>query len=120
VKPPANVAGVAVTMTLCCSKAFIMHEQTISLKIYFAVYAALVLLTLLTCGISFLHEAPAWHTVVGLTIASVKAALVALFFMHLISSGRVTWLVVLAALLWLAIMLGLTLTDYFSRAWLSY
>ena len=97
-----------------------MHEQTVSLKTYFVVYAALVLLTLLTCGISFLQEATAWHTMVGLAIACVKAALVALFFMHLINSGRATWLVVLAALYWLAILLGLTLADYLSRAWLSY
>jgi cytochrome c oxidase subunit IV len=97
-----------------------MHGQTTSLTTYLAVYACLVLLTLLTCGVSFLQEAPAWHTVVGLTIASVKAALVALFFMHLLHSGRVTWLVVLAALFWLAIMLGLTLTDYLTRHWLSY
>lgn len=107
-------------MTLCCSKAFIMHQQSISFKAYLAIYAALVLLTLLTCGISFLNETPAWHTIVGLSIASVKAALVALFFMHLMYSGRVTWLVVLAALLLFAIMLGLTLADYLSRKWLSY
>ena len=97
-----------------------MHEQTMSLKTYLAVYAALVLLTLLTCGVSFLQETPGWHTVVGLAIAAVKAALVALFFMHLLHSGRLTWLVVLAALFWLAIMLGLTLTDYLTRHWLSY
>jgi cytochrome c oxidase subunit IV len=97
-----------------------MHETTSSLTTYIVVYLALVLLTLLTCSVSFLHETPAWHTIVGMGIATLKAALVALFFMHLLYSGRVTWLVVLAALLWFAILLGLTLSDYLTRQWLSY
>ncbi len=97
-----------------------MNEQTSSTATYLVVYTLLVLLTLLTCGISFLQEAPAWHTIVGLTIASIKAILVALFFMHLLYSGRLTWLAVLAALFWLAIMLGLTLADFLTRHWLSY
>jgi cytochrome c oxidase subunit 4 len=78
------------------------------------------LLTLLTCSVSFLQETPAWHTVVGMAIATVKSTLVALFFMHLLYSNRVTWLAALAALLWLAILLGLTLTDFLTRHWLSY
>ena len=97
-----------------------MHDSTALPVTYFIVYIALVALTLLTCGISFLQEAPAWHTVVGLAIATIKSALVALFFMHLLYSGRVTWLVVLAALLWLALLLGLTLADFLTRHWLSY
>ncbi|HZZ29906.1 MAG TPA: cytochrome C oxidase subunit IV family protein [Pirellulales bacterium] len=97
-----------------------MNEKSISPALYYIVFATLALLTLLTCGISFLHEAPAWHTVVGLAIAAVKATLVALYFMHLLHSGRVTWLAVLAALFWLAIMLGLTLADFLTRHWLAY
>lgn len=97
-----------------------MHDSTALPGTYFIVYIILVALTFLTCAVSFLHESPAWHTVVGMAIATIKSALVALFFMHLLYSGRVTWLVMVAALLWLALLLGLTLSDFLTRHWLSY
>src|SRR5262249_22281960 len=46
-----------------------------------------------------------------------KALLVVLFFMHAWQSTRLVWLVGFAGLTWLAILLGLTLTDYLSRGW---
>ncbi|HEY2827469.1 MAG TPA: cytochrome C oxidase subunit IV family protein [Pirellulales bacterium] len=86
---------------------------------YYAVYGVLIILTIATVGLSFcdLH---AWHTIVGLAIATGKGALVALFFMHRLHSARITWLALFAGLFWLAILLGLTLTDYLTRAWLIY
>jgi cytochrome c oxidase subunit 4 len=51
------------------------------------VFGRLIALTLLTVGLSRVDLGP-WHTAVGLTIACAKALLVALFFMHLLSSGR--------------------------------
>ena len=96
-----------------------MEQTRISPPQYYAVFAALIALTLLTVGISFLHLG-AWHTPVGLTIASAKAILVALFFMHLLHSSRLTWIVIAAGMLWLAILIGGTLTDYMARQWLTY
>jgi caa(3)-type oxidase subunit IV len=61
-----------------------------------------------------------WHTVVGLTFAVCKAVLVALFFMHLLSSSRLTWIVVGGGLFWLGILMALTLADYLTRHWLAY
>ena len=46
---------------------------------------------------------------IGLAIATCKALLVALFFMHLLTSPRLTWLTVAAGLFWLGILLVLTL-----------
>ena len=68
-------------------------------------------------GLSFV-ELGEWHTVIGLIIASAKTLLVVLFFMHVWYSTRLTWVVVLSGLFFLAIMLGLTLTDYMSRKWM--
>ena len=53
----------------------------------------------------------------ALVIAVTKAVLVALVFMHVRQSGPVTRLFVGAGLIWLLILIGLTLTDYLSRAW---
>jgi cytochrome c oxidase subunit 4 len=85
---------------------------------YFTVFGALIVLTLLTYGAAA-AEFPAWlHTPVALAIAAAKATLVLLFFMHLLHSPRLIWLVVFGALVWLAIMLALTFADYLTRTWL--
>src|SRR5262249_27568342 len=73
----------------------VMAERIIPRSTYYGVFAALIALTVLTVLLSFLHLGN-WHTVVGLIIAAAKALLVALFFMHLIHSGRVTWVVIAA------------------------
>lgn len=96
-----------------------MTTRVISPTIYYAVFAGLIGLTMLTVGISFL-DFGAWHTVVGLSIAVVKAILVALFFMHLIYSDKANWLAIGAGLFWLGILLVLTLSDYLTRHWWAY
>jgi cytochrome c oxidase subunit 4 len=96
-----------------------MTTRVISPNLYYAVFAALILLTLLTVGISFLELGP-WHTVAGLTIAVIKALLVALFFMHLLYSEKANWLAIGAGLFWLGILMALTLSDYLTRHWGSY
>jgi cytochrome c oxidase subunit 4 len=41
-----------------------------------------------------------------------------LYFMHVRYSSRLIWLVIAAALFWLAIMFALTISDYSTRSWL--
>lgn len=62
-------------------------------KTYIAVFAALAVLTIVTVAISYLHLAFAPALALALVVASIKAGLVALFFMHLISEKKVIlWL----------------------------
>jgi cytochrome c oxidase subunit IV len=96
-----------------------MAEPITSIRTYYRVFAALVALTFLTVGLSFL-ELGAWHTTVGVLIGAGKATLVGLFFMHLLHSSRGSWLAVLAGLFWLLILMMLTLTDYMTRQVLAY
>ncbi|HWG43995.1 MAG TPA: cytochrome C oxidase subunit IV family protein [Gemmataceae bacterium] len=96
-----------------------MSEPITPTRTYYGVFAALIALTLLTVGVSFL-ELGAWHTTVGVLIGVVKATLVALFFMHLLHSSRASWLAVLAGLFWLGILMVLTLSDYLTRQVLAY
>ncbi len=86
---------------------------------YFRVYAALLFLTFSTAAVAYLPLG-GWHTVAAVGIAAVKAILVLLFFMHLLQSTRLTWLVIAAGLFWLGILLALTFADYLTRGWLSY
>ena len=95
-----------------------MNDAT-STKTYYLIYFALVALTLLTCALSFVPQV-GWHATVGLGIASIKAGLIAVFFMHILTADRLPWLTLLAGLLWFSILLGLTLADYLTRASLSY
>lgn len=98
-----------------------MSTQVISPVTYIIVTAALLLLTVLTVGMSFVDMAAEWHLVSGLTIGVCKASLVGLFFMHLIHSPRTTWAVVIVTLFWLvAVLIGLTFTDYASRTAFPY
>ena len=78
----------------------------------------LLALTILTVAVSFAPLAGKWHIVCGLAIAAVKAALVLLFFMHVLHSTSVTRAVIVVSITGVCILLVLTYTDYFSRGML--
>jgi cytochrome c oxidase subunit 4 len=93
-----------------------MAERVVSPATYVVVCIALILLTILTVTLSFFDLGlSTWHIAVGLFIALGKASLVVLFFMHALYSPRLTWSVILVACFWLALLLVLTLSDYFNR-----
>jgi cytochrome c oxidase subunit 4 len=94
------------------------HHVT-SLWVYFGVFFALMFFTLVTVWISTVNLG-VMNTPVALAIAVVKASLVILFFMHVIHSTRLTWVVILASFLWVAVLFVLTFADYLTRAWAIY
>jgi cytochrome c oxidase subunit IV len=79
-----------------------------------AVFAALLLLTVVTVLVSYV-DLGLWNAVVALLIASMKASLVALFFMHLKGESRLVWGFALAPIVFLALILLGTLTDTMLR-----
>lgn len=93
-----------------------MQHHGISTFAYLSVFGALLLLTALTVVVAGTPIGN-WHTPVGLSISVVKALLVALIFMHVIASSRLTYLVIIGSIVMLAILLGLTMADYWSRPW---
>jgi cytochrome c oxidase subunit IV len=94
-----------------------MSEQIDSPKVYVTVWIALLAFTLLTTLVATV-DLGFFNVVVALVIAGIKMLLVALFFMHLRHSTVLMKVVVGGGLLWLAIMLGLSATDYGTRGWL--
>jgi cytochrome c oxidase subunit 4 len=94
-----------------------MAEHIVPPKTYFGVFLALMILTATTVAVSRAPLSETWHTVFGLAIAVTKATLVLLFFMHLLYSTRLTWVVALSGLLWLGILIAYTMSDYLTRAW---
>ena len=53
------------------------------------------------------------------TVATLKATLVILYFMHVRWSSRLTWVVAASGFFWLLIMFSFTMTDYLSRGWVA-
>ena len=95
-----------------------MREHIVSPRIYYAIFIALTVLTVVTWSIAKI-DLGRMNAVVALTIAVIKATLVVLYFMHVRYSSRLTWVFVGAGFFWLAIMVALTLSDYMTRGWLT-
>src|SRR5262245_4142564 len=91
-----------------------MNEHLDSVKTYVLVFAALIALTIITTVVAFV-DLGGFSIVAALGIATCKMLLVALWFMHVRHSSRLTKLVLLGALLWLAIMLVFTMADVVTR-----
>jgi cytochrome c oxidase subunit IV len=94
-----------------------MSEHVTHKRTYFAIWATLLALTYLTVAVSRM-DLGRLNTIAALTIAVSKALLVVLFFMHIRYSTRLTRLVVVGGFLWLALLIGLTMADIVSRAWI--
>jgi cytochrome c oxidase subunit 4 len=93
-----------------------MSEHIVPRKIYFSVFAALLVGTAITVFAANQNFGK-MNDVVAMTIAVTKMMLVLLFFMHVRYSSRLIWVVVASMFFWLLILLTLTLTDYSSRDW---
>jgi len=81
---------------------------------YIIVWIALLILTVLTWGVSYINLGMG-NVAVALLIASLKAALVALFFMHLRYENRLVWAFALVPLVFLGLIIFGTLADTLSR-----
>jgi cytochrome c oxidase subunit IV len=91
-----------------------VSEHIVSPKIYAVIFLALMVGTFLTVFAAG-RDFGRMNIVIALGIATIKATLVILFFMHGKYSSRRTKLVIVSGFFWLAIMLGLTIADYSTR-----
>ena len=86
--------------------------------LYYTIFIALLVGTAITVAVAFVDLGP-MNNVVMLAIASAKALLVILFFMHVRWSTRLTWVVAGAGFFWLLILLSITMADYLTRGWVQ-
>jgi len=92
-----------------------MSEHIIPTKLYVVIWISLMCLTAITAAVSFVDLGP-FNTVVALVIATFKALLVVLFFMHVkYTSERLTRMVIVSSIFWLLLLLFLSLADYSTR-----
>ena len=93
------------------------HEHHIvSPKVYVAIFISLLVGTTLTVAASYVNLG-ILNPIIALGIACTKATLVVLFFMHVKYSTRLTMLTVGAGIFMFLVLVGMTLSDYISRAW---
>ena len=102
------------------------EHHIVSPLVYLTIVLCLLVGTAVTVLVSYKdlgewHIAPGltlfWNPVVALAIACTKMTLVVLFFMHVKYSPRLTKLTVASGFFVFLVLIGMTLSDYFSRAW---
>jgi cytochrome c oxidase subunit 4 len=92
-----------------------VHVHIAPTRFYWAIFAALVVLTVATVKVSY-YDFGSANIIIALVIASTKASLVAAFFMHLRHDKLFNTLILLAAFLFLSLFILLTWDDLGVRA----
>lgn len=96
-----------------------MSDHIVPVRIYATIFLILLVGTALTVWAAFMDFPWRLNTIVALTIATVKATFVVLYFMHVRYSARLVWVIIISALFWMAILFAFTFADYVTRDWLS-
>ncbi len=91
-----------------------MSGHVTPLKVYIGIFLTLMVMTGITVAVAYVNLGEL-NKLVALGIASFKATLVVLYFMHVRYSTRLTWVIVIAGFFWLGILFALTMADYMSR-----
>jgi cytochrome c oxidase subunit 4 len=84
------------------------------LKTYFVVFGALCVLTVVTV-LAAKQDFGTMNTVVAVGIATVKALLVVLYFMHLRYAFPLIWILAIAGLIFFIVLVALTMADVDTR-----
>jgi cytochrome c oxidase subunit 4 len=94
-----------------------MSEHISSVKLYVSIWLVLLIGTALTVVAAHLDLGP-FNAAVALAIATTKAVLVVLFFMHVkYTHEKLTQLVIVTAIFFFLILLALSMADYATRMW---
>ena len=96
-----------------------MSEHIVSVRVYITIFLVLLVGTALTVLAAFMDFRWKFNTIIALTIATVKATFVVLYFMHVRYSSRLICVIVASALFWMAILFAFTFSDYLTRGVLS-
>ncbi|MCH8275311.1 MAG: cytochrome C oxidase subunit IV family protein [Armatimonadetes bacterium] len=91
-----------------------MSVHILPVKVYVRVFVALMVGLAITVWVAT-QDLGTWNTIVAMTIAVAKAMVVALFFMHLRYSSRLTMIWAGAGVFFLLILFALTMGDFDTR-----
>ena len=86
------------------------HDISKQVRIYITVFVALLVGTIVTVGLNYLHfDSKALTIAIALFVAVIKAALVACYFMHLISERKMIYTVLVFTVFFFIGLMALTL-----------
>jgi cytochrome c oxidase subunit IV len=91
-----------------------MTQHVLPVRTNIIIFVVLLVLLVATVGAAMMPLG-VLHVPVAMTIATAKAVLIVLFFMHVLYSHKLVWVVSVGSFFWLAIMVALTLNDYLTR-----
>ena len=96
-----------------------MKPPAVSRRTYALTWSALLALALATTLIGFLDLGP-FNMIIAVSIATIKASLIAAFFMQALYEGKIVRIILAGGVIWFLILITLTLGDYISRGWLPF
>lgn len=94
------------------------QEHVISARTNWVIYFLLMILLVLTIAVAYI-DFGALGVPIAMSIATVKAVLILLYFMHVRYSNKLVWIFSAATLYWLFILLALSLNDFWARSWIA-
>ncbi len=93
------------------------HATTADIKkhvrTYVIVFVSLMLLTIVTVAVSYLHLNVTAAIIVAMFIATIKGSLVAAYFMHLISEKRLIYFALLLTVVFFIVLISLPLLGLY-------
>jgi cytochrome c oxidase subunit 4 len=87
-------------------------------RIYITVFVALMVLTIVTVAISYLHLSVPIAVTVALLVATIKGSLVACYFMHLISEKKLIYAVLALTVVFFMVLLALPTFTHSNGYWI--
>ena len=87
-------------------------------RIYITVFVALMVLTIVTVAVSYLHLPTPMAIGVALVVATIKGSLVACYFMHLISEKKLIYAVLAVTLAFFVVLLAVPSFTFFDGYWI--
>ena len=87
------------------------HPHVLPLSMYLGTWGTLLALTVITVGASYVNLGHTGNLIVALFIATIKASVVALIFMHLKWDHKFHSIIFFSSLIFLAVFIGIVMSD---------
>ena len=87
-------------------------------RVYITVFVALMVLTIITVAVSYLDLAVPIAVTVALLVATVKGALVAGYFMHLVSEKKLIYAVLVLTVAFFVALMALPVVTHSNGFWI--
>jgi cytochrome c oxidase subunit IV len=90
------------------------EHHIVPIRVYLTIFGALIVGTAITVAAAY-QDFGALNNVIAMLIATTKATLVILYFMHIRYSSKLLGVVIAGSVFWFILLLVLTLSDFFAR-----